>query len=274
MAKLRKLATPDTLLVAIASAIIVFSLRGESESRQSIQVTAADGQVRDYSLPVDHPTLQKLKSRFAKPKPQLPPAALAIARWNYELASLYSQELYTPETRVEESQDEFVVPVAYHDAGQHDSGDQRDRVNEKRETADATDPASRLYWLAAREEARQVIEVVEQKIAEKKALSPPRVVFGAVFQDQHIPLACTFACLGGLLLACGYAQWRQQSPVIQLRPGKGGSEVRLSLETESGVQHDLDVPDDWVQVRQPWQVQMRRASVIAIAAWALMTIVL
>ncbi len=297
IAIMRRLATTDTLLVALSCAVVVLSLWPQGQRRQEFQVTAANGEVRKYSLALDDPRLRELQVQFGETGRYLPPARLAIARWTRDLADFYCQHTAEIKPSAEQRPDQPVaVRTVAHQAPVVGWIDQAERSPKSAASVPGiSEPASRAHWITVRKQAEQAIA-----IAQHQQSLPPPVVMGAVLEDQRSGVAFLFAIVAGCSLAGGYTFWRRRCPTVELATAQdSSSNLRMMFSSDVGedatnsasaercrqiglpggdtallanAENEFSIPSRWVRVRQPFAVVVRRASFAALVFCALLLI--
>lgn len=281
IATIRCIKASDFLLVFGSVAVLVLGYWPPAPPRQRVQVSQADGTVRQFSIPENDPAIAKLKLALEKWGKAGQETRLAVAQWRAELADFY----------VARTESAARPPTASANLAASSSASGPMRQASFRNPAGASANAAEIpsvvpasddrqphleFWRNLGHRARDSIAEVEEIRRSRKSLeTPPPIVFGPLQRGTKPWPALVAALLAGLFVAWLFAFWNHCSPAIRLHSSRvGGGDPMPSAVTEAyGEEIRLVVPSAWVRVRQPISVLARSFAITALVIWACLSLV-
>ena len=263
IAKSRQLATHDFLLILSAAVVLAFSAWPKPDAHQTVQIRQINGSSKTYSLAPSDPRLAKLKHELSEWKKPERSTTLAIAKWQADIAAFYAERTLPRSQPIDNS---IIMPVSFQD------------VATKREAELAAREARERqhnFWLEFATKAEEQIDEEEKLQAQRRSLraSPP-IVIGEVIPRPHAASTFFFSGLVGVLIALIFAAWTFAAPSIQVTPDaeSRSPELRSKLDT-TPCELRLSIPSQWIQVHQPWSVQLRLSAYAILILSALACVV-
>lgn len=241
--KRRRMATHDLVLIVVAAGMIVVSLLPMAPPRRQVRLRDASGDMQTYSLLLDDPTLQRLQAEPSRtPVDSAASAALAVARWQAEVAQFYADQ-----TRPRE-----IMQVSFTD---HPDA----RLNVL--------PLQRQHqaWLKVRADAEREIERWQNGFDRLQILdSPSSIEVGELIPARRPAHAYLIGLAVGLMVGMLFAIWTLLAPTVQMAKDETATEPQDALDPEDAFEFAFAVPSDWIRVRQSPSVWMRRAAEAAL----------
>jgi hypothetical protein len=252
IAKRRSLATHDFLLIVIATMVLVVSLLPMAPPRQQVRLRDTGGRMQTYSLLLDDPILDRLRreaSRRASPKAVS--AALAVARWQAEVANFYAEQTKPPQ----------IQQVSFIDRTDRDMNLLPLRMQHE-------------TWLQVRDEAQSEIDRWESGFQRLRILEAPSPIELGALLPAHRPAGVyLLGLLAGFVVAAVFAFWAFLAPTLQV-PFGGKTTPPRRIPVDRGFDFAFEVPRDWIRVHQSPSVWLRRTAeaVLVIAAIAMLIV--
>jgi len=239
IAKRRRLAMHDFLLIVIATGVIVVSFLPLAPPRREVRIRDAAGDMRTYSLELHDPTWKRLQAQTAQTRQQkTTSSALAVAKWQAEVAGFYA----------EQTKPRQILQVSFRDHRDVESENVPMRMQHE-------------AWLRVRDEAQLEINRWENSFQNLQILDTPRAVEIGDFVPPHrTARAYAIALIGGLLVAAVFALWALLAPSIQLPTEPTNETNRVPADPDRAFDFACTVPRDWIRVRQSASVWLRRAA--------------
>lgn len=231
----RRISAHDFLLVAVAVSVIVLSAWPPTQAGLPVQVRQADGTIRSFSVTENDPALANLRralERWARAGQETP---LAIAQWQAELADFYVAKSVASDSPSPSP----IRPVSFRNGN-----------------------AQPTYWETKGQQARAEIKRIQEirRSRTSREVTPP-VEIGQLQAGRKPGGAILAATVLGLLTAIGFAGWTFLCPTLRLYQMGDLQAEAWKNEAESGpAEMQLVVPSDWVRLRQPTSVMIRRAA--------------
>ncbi len=261
IAMFRRVATYDSLLLAVSVSVITLTLWPTSGvSRQPFCWRNATGQTQTYSLAVDDPRLQKLRKMASEWGNKTPSHPLTIAKWRKELADFYAKQLA--------GGDNAVVQASF-------AGKDNTHPGLSPSPRSLT-PDDRNFWLQLSADASRIIAAENRTLQQRTKLAGPSpIVFGELIEGRRGRNELAIGVFLGILTAAGFAIWSRLSPVIQIAAG-GDTAAKhpreIAVQSDSGIR--MEIPREWVRIRQPLGVSLRRLAYAILVLWALSCVVI
>lgn len=254
--------------------------------RQTVIVQDSPHPTQRYLVPMDEPSLSRLRqSAERKGAPSSTPG-LRLAKWHRELAAYYRQQTQpsdrTPETGGDSPAE--VTPISCSGRPSPASAEaasasaeiqpvshtaaRRDRADRQGGAEDEPLRQRQLehdYWCRLETSSQRRIEAAEAALRRyRESERSPAVTLGPIVPTGRPPIAIGFG-LCAAMAGFTVARWhRNVCPPVALEPLNS---ERVST-AETGLLR-LQLPPDWVRIRQPVAVRVRRTAAAAIVAAAL-----
>ena len=247
IATTRRMAIRDFLLVFTATLVIALSLWPGARARQTVDLSSPQGVSQRYSLALDDPRLEKLRRDLDGWSRGSPHTALAVAKWQAELADYYAQRAQTPAHTAHSTSG--IATVSF--------------VDSPRDNPSLPTSGQRwgTYWEEVGSQARHSVAVEHAKLEQHRARTVPPIRFGSVVEVRP-PHAFMVSCVLGCLMGSLFAAWTFSCPSIGLL--NDSNEANLRRLQGQGSSHppcaelQLQIPAAWVRVHQPVLVIVRR----------------
>lgn len=246
IAKTRRMAMHDFLLIAFAVVVIVLSLAVKREKQQIVEIRDDSGNLQRYSLATDDPRLARLQGELAKWSKGRPNASLTLAKWHAELADFYVGRTAPKSPKLDNS---AVVQASFADQAS------RTASNES-----AAMRAQNAYWTRVRDQARQAIVVAEEKLSQRSSSSAkPPIALAEVTNSGLSMSDFGRAGVSGFGVAIAFACWIYVCPAISLGEDRRSRQWATECSNEGQPKElRLSIPPQWVRIRQPVAVVTRR----------------
>lgn len=263
IAKSRRMAAHDFLLVLLSAAVLALLLWQPGPTVREVQVRRNDGSLQTYQLAADDPKLANLIVKLQQWSAPTPNSQTAINKWNAELGSLYAARSI-PKAMEELKQ---ILPVSYYP----------DHAKKRQAAAQhaALLKKQQAYWLNFQQKAERAVQAEQQRQKHLLSLhkSPP-ISVGEVQAGPYQRQALLFSPLIGLGAALLFSVWNFLTPSIQLvrhaslsgqsqppaKQGSGQAQTRppSSNANADSLQFQVTLPAKWLKIRQPIGVYVRQ----------------
>jgi hypothetical protein len=271
IAKSRRMAAHDFLLVLLSAAVLALLLWPPGPAVRVVEVRRNDGSLQTYQLTADDPKLanltQKLQ-RWSNPKSN---SRTAINKWNAELGSLYAERT-TPEVAEVIKR---ILPVSYYP----DHAKKREAAAQQA----AQLKQQQAYWLEFQQQAEQAVLSEQERQEKLLALhTHPPISIGDPQPGPYPPKAILSSSLIGLCAAMLFGAWNFLAPSIQLvKQASVSNESRLFPENDTpsnhadgplpnaaadSLQFQVTLPAKWLKVHQPFGVWVRQTAYLVLIA--------
>ncbi len=313
LAAVRRLSVQDFFLVAFSVMVIVLTHWPDSPRRQWVQLRLRNGELRRYSIPQGDVALQRLKLVRERWMNHGLDTRVAIANWRLELSEHYGASwTAVAETENISGKGAQVLRRAELEAVGDDitgASGQVDLVGFQ--TASSVGTAehaarSRKQWLRFGEQSRAEIRLLEQqRESRSRDLTRAPVVFGPTELGGKPSLAFKGAISAGLFAGVLYSisvfcfpalaflrssdmknsvsrvDWSLSWTGNSIAAGSGscplsdggGHQVTSEMGNRPQSELSLDLPEEWIHIRQPWGVALRRLCVLMLTVFAGISIV-
>jgi len=270
--------TLASVLIGCCAGWIVFYCFPNGAPHQVVEIRRDGSPPERYLLALDDPSLARLWQAAGKPDVPHTTPGLRLAKWHRELATYYRQRTeesagsgdLTPVSG-DFSTGSIAAAATLDRAKQSESPEKKiSQVSHAAEDPGHPDGRSRPwqaieneYWRKLENSAVRRIAAAEAELKRRREAATAAFQLGPIVPSSRPSAALALGVLAGLCATVLTTWHRRVCPPLTL--GRVGMETSTATGPEL-VQ--LQIPADWVRVRQPAEVTARRMAAVLVVAGA------